>query len=173
MEAEGRSILSRSIPSELVRFRRYADMRYRKQGYEIRVSVPDGELDATQVESLRREFESAYAALYGHIIARAQIDIVSWRVIALGPVPDLVLPRASPARHRSPIKGRRRIFLPAIRDYDEAPVYDRYSLTAGQEISGPAVIEEREATVIVNGPAAIRVDEWGNLFVRAHQETVA
>jgi N-methylhydantoinase A len=173
MEAEGRSILGRSIPTELVHFRRYADMRYRKQGYEIRVPVPDGELDATQVGNLRREFERAYVALYGHIIPRAQIDIVSWRVIALGPAPDLVLPRATQALPRSPIKGQRRIYLPSIRDYDEAPVYDRYSLTAGQEFSGPAVIEEREATVIVNGPAAVRVDEWGNLFVRAQQETVA
>ena len=53
MEAEGRAILGRTIPAERVRFRRFADMRYRKQGYEIRVPIPDGPLEASRRDEVR------------------------------------------------------------------------------------------------------------------------
>jgi N-methylhydantoinase A len=45
------------------------------------------------------------------------------------------------------------------------PVYDRYALVLGTLLQGPAIIEERESTVVVNGPADINVDEYRNLIV--------
>ena len=46
MEKEGRDVLAKTIPAEAVTFRRLADMRYRKQGYEVRVAVPAGQVMA-------------------------------------------------------------------------------------------------------------------------------
>jgi N-methylhydantoinase A len=45
------------------------------------------------------------------------------------------------------------------------PVYDRYALGTGATIEGPAVIEERESTVVVSAAAAIRVDAASNVIV--------
>ena len=62
-------------------------------------------------------------------------------------------------------KGRRRIYLPEAKDFAEVPVYDRYLLGAGVAFEGPAIVEERESTVVVNGAATVEVDTANNLIV--------
>ena len=167
MEAEGRQILGRTIPVEKVEFRRFADMRYRKQGYEIRVPIPDGPLGPDSHDEVKRRFEAVYHELYGHIVPATPIDVVSWRVVASGPRPELVLPAAigGDADLDAARKGERRIYLPDAGDFAEVPLYDRYKLPADAVFDGPAIIEERESTVVVNGPATIRVDAECNVIV--------
>jgi N-methylhydantoinase A len=167
MEDEGRRILGRTIRQEAIRFRRVADLRYRKQGYEIRVPLPDGRLDASALPEIKRGFERVYRELYGHTVPNAVIDAVSWRVVAYGPKPDLALPRAPRGTNGldEARKGMREIYLPEARGFAEVPVLDRYAVPAGASFDGPAIFEERESTVVVNGPGAIRVDEWGTVIV--------
>jgi N-methylhydantoinase A len=167
MEAAGRAILGRTIPADQVRLRRYADMRYRKQGYEIRVPIPDGALDPGRRDEILARFEAAYRAVYGHTVPDAAVDVVSWRVVAEGPRPALALPSSAaagtdPARAR---KGRRPVYLPDARGYADVAVYDRYALGPGTVLEGPAVIEERESTVVVPVRAPIRVDRASHLVV--------
>jgi len=173
MQAEGKDALSRIIPADQVSFQRYADMRYRKQGYEIRVPLPGGVLSNLRREELKTNFMQVYKSIYGHTVPETPIDIVSWRVVAQGPKPHVTLPRAKANASRgaeSARKSMRRIFLPKQRDTVKIPVYDRYSLLLGTMLQGPAIIEERESTVVVNGPANIRVDEYRNLIVDLPQQ---
>jgi N-methylhydantoinase A len=168
MEAEGRAILGRTVPADQMAFRRYADMRYRKQGYEIRVPIPGGRLDASRSTEVERAFEDAYRALYGHTVRATPIDAVSWRVVATGPKPRLALPRAQGAPGASADgarKGVRRAWVPEQKGLAEVAVYDRYALAAGVALRGPAIIEERESTVVLGAGAWARADEWGNLIV--------
>jgi N-methylhydantoinase A len=167
MESEGLAILGRTIPAERVRFRRFADMRYRKQGYEIRVPVPDGPLEASRRDEIRLAFETAYRAVYGHTVRDAPIEVVSWRVVAQGPRPELRLPTCAGASRdpRAALKGERHVYLPDARGYGDVPVYDRYALGAGATLDGPVIIEERESTVVVTARARIRVDQHSNVLV--------
>ncbi|HVQ76617.1 MAG TPA: hydantoinase/oxoprolinase family protein [Candidatus Binatia bacterium] len=168
MEDEGRAILGRAVPGHEVTFRRSADMRYRKQGYEIRVPLPAGRLDASRRDEVRRSFEDAYRALYGHTVAAAPIDAVSWRVVATGPRPQLTLPRAVSAPDASAAaarKGARLAWAPERRRLEPVPVYNRYALAAGTAIEGPAIVEERESTVVLGAGARTHSDEWGTLIV--------
>jgi len=55
--------------------------------------------------------------------------------------------------------------MPEKKDLANAPVYDRYRLPAGATLPGPAIVEERESTVVVNGAGQIRVDENSNLII--------
>lgn len=134
MESQGRSILSETIPADDIGFQRFADMRYLKQGYEVRVPVPGGALDATRREELQQNFEQAYKAIYGHTMSGAPIEAVSWRVVAHGPAPELVLPRAKATGSggiEAALKGKREAYLPELRTRAEVPVYDRYALSVG------------------------------------------
>lgn len=167
MEDEGRASLGRTIAAAQINFRRFADIRYVKQGYEVRTPIPLGTLDSASSEEIRASFEACYREIYEHTMA-APIEVVSWRVVAFGPKPDLVLPKTGAAVAASAdqaIKARREIFLPDTASVAEVPVYDRYRLGAGAALAGPAVIEERESTVVVNGAAEIRVDDFSNLLV--------
>jgi N-methylhydantoinase A len=168
MEAEGRTVLASDVRAEDVSFRRYADMRYRKQGYEIRVPIPAGHLDASRLDEIRGAFEDAYRALYGHTVRATPVDVVSWRVVATGPRPRLDVPRVARVEGASAVsarKGRRRAWLGDRRAFADVDVYDRYALAAGVAFPGPAIVEERESTVVVGTGAEVRVDEWGSLLV--------
>jgi N-methylhydantoinase A len=147
-------------------------MRYRKQGYEIRVPLPGGPLSSRHRDDIQAAFEHAYVELYGHTVPNTPIEIVSWRLIAQGPTPRLELPRASfesteaaadpPASAR---KEDRMIYRPGLGEFQRVPVYDRYRLPPGVRLAGPIVIEERESTVVVNEEAAVRVDADLNVIV--------
>jgi len=167
MEAEGRAILGRTIAADQVRFRRFADMRYRKQGYEIRVPMPEGPLGPSRRDEIHRSFEATYRAIYGHTVRDTPVEAVSWRVVAQGPRPMLRLPTSAGASQdpRGARKGVRGVYLPDARGYADVPVYDRYALGASATLVGPAVIEERESTVVVSAVARIRVDDASNVIV--------
>ena len=168
MEARGREILGRTIDANDVSFRYFADMRYVKQGFEVRVPTSGKVVRSADAERLRGDFEDAYRAIYGHVMAENPVEVVSWRVVAHGPKPELALPRARIGDATDPsaaVKGRRRVWLPEEKALVETPVYDRYAMPAGAVLEGPAVIEERESTVAVNGSGRIRVDEHSNLVI--------
>lgn len=168
MESEGRAILTPGVRADEITFRRYADMRYRKQGYEIRVPVPAGRLEARRSGEVRRAFEDTYRALYGHTVRATPIDVVSWRVVATGPRPLLALPRAPRTAGASAATARkrcRRAWVAERRGFADVDVYDRYALAAGVSFAGPAIVEERESTVVIGAGARVHVDQWGNLVV--------
>jgi N-methylhydantoinase A len=99
-------------------------------------------------------------------VRNTPIDVLLWRVVATGPRPRLALPRA-PRRPGASAdtarKGGRRAWVPEQRVFAEVPVFDRYALAAGVALAGPAILEERESTVLLGAGAWARVDEWGNL----------
>ena len=167
MEVSGRETLGRTIDPDTVSFRRFADMRYVKQGFDVRVALDNDPLELGYRDTLKRAFEDAYRAIYGHIMPDVPIEIVSWRIVAEGPKPRLTLPQAASANGdiSAATKGTRQIYLPAEKALVETPVYDRYSLPAGADLAGPVVIEERESTVVINGNGRIQVDGNCNLII--------
>ena len=164
MEDQGRQALSGTVDPEKVRFERWADMRYRKQGSDIRVAIPLGDLGPASVPEIVAAFEATYRALFGHTVPDTPIDVMSWRVTAVGPKPNLVLPKTG-SSGEDPVKGRRAIYLPDRNGFAEVTVLDRYKIGLGQTFEGPAIVEERESTVVINGPAKFHQDEYRNLIV--------
>lgn len=164
MESEGRDRLTEAVGETAITFERTADMRYRKQGFDVSIPLPDGALGPDCEKQITAAFEEVYHQLYGHVIPDTPLDILSWRVVARGPRPDLDLPKAT-SKKGAARKGERPIYLPFEARMKPTPVYDRYALQPGDELHGPAIIEERESTVVINGPATIRSDEHRNLIV--------
>jgi N-methylhydantoinase A len=96
------------------------------------------------------------------------VEILTWRLKCQGPVTEAPLESwAPPSAYTAQDArvGTRAIHLPHLRAFADAPVYDRYRLSAGVEFTGPAIVEERESTVVINGPARVRVDGHANLLV--------
>jgi N-methylhydantoinase A len=166
MEREGIEVLRRTVPSDRISFRRYGDLCYRRQGYEIRVPVPTGELGPHSRAAIRDAFEQAYGAIYGHVLPDLEIDVVSWRVVALGPRPVLHSPTAETAGtgKEGALKGSRPAYMPELEGFADVPVYDRYRLAPGDAFAGPAIVEERESTVVVGPGARARIDDTLNLI---------
>ena len=165
MERAGARVLRRTLPEDRIAFRRFGDFCYRRQGYEIRVPVPAGELGPNSQAAIRDAFEQAYGAIYGQVLPELEIDVVSWRVVAEGPRPVLRAPdiEAGGAAGEA-LKGRRAVYMPEFDGFAEVPVYDRYRLAPGDAFAGPAIVEERESTVVLGPDARARIDDALNLI---------
>ena len=63
------------------------------------------------------------------------------------------------------VKGKRPVYFPEFRDFHTTTVYDRYALTPGQTFDGPAIVEERESTLVVGPDGRFEVAPSGNIVV--------
>jgi N-methylhydantoinase A len=169
MEQEGVALLQRSgLRREEITIARSADLRYVGQGHEEEVPIPAGALSPAAVPLLINTFETVYRKLYGRVAEAVAVETVNWRVAVRGPKPSLDLrARAGTLTSdaRSALKGRRPVYFPQFGDYRSTSVYDRYQLGPGSVFAGPAIVEERESTVVVGPGATASIDEYLNLVM--------
>lgn len=167
MEARGTELLrSSGVEVGEVSNSRSAEMRYQGQGHEIRVPLPVGLFSSRNEAELRLAFEARYRELYGRLGPPVPIEVVNWRVVSTGPVPRLNLEIATAWSANGPaIKSRRQAYFPESGGFAEVTVYDRYRLRPGDLLSGPAIVEENESTVVIGPGARAAVDEQFQLVV--------
>jgi N-methylhydantoinase A len=151
------------------RYARTADLRYFGQAFEVRVPLPDTPLDKAAADDVAGAFHDAHRALYGYDFAadaRQQVEWVNLRVSGIGPItrPELrELPARTGAAERART-GTRPVCFDGEGHVDTA-IYWRPDLATGDEIAGPAVVEEFGATVPLHPGFRARVDPLGNLVI--------
>jgi N-methylhydantoinase A len=158
-------LLNAGVKQGDIRLRRSVDMRYRGQGYEIEVMLPDEADMATCFDQLHTLFDRSYEEIFSLSYVNEELEIVNWKVEALGPEPDmgrLGFRRGSIAG--TALKGHRPAYVPEQGGYVDCAVYGRYALRQGDTVQGPAFIEEREATFVIGAGDTVTVDTLGNLI---------
>ena len=138
----------------------------------MRVPVAPDPLSPASAVAAAEAFHAAHRALYGYDFrgnGHQQVEWVNLRVTGIGPIQRPALASVSagdgdPARART---GRRPVVFARGADADDAAIYWRPSLLAGDEVTGPAIIEEFGATVPVHPGYVARLDEFGNLRLGA------
>jgi N-methylhydantoinase A len=133
-----------------------ADLRYAGQQHEIAVKLPEDPRHHRDSTVIAAAFEAAYRAHYGLNPSHVEIEVVNWRLVAKGPVIEDAT-SAIPEGQGAP-PGKRRVYL-----WPDAavPVYSRDALKIGQVIQGPALVEERETTVVIPPAWQASVDRIG------------
>jgi N-methylhydantoinase A len=166
MEREARALLTEAgaVDADIL-VTRTADMRYVGQGFEISVPVPAGKLDAASLPDLNARFLETYKQLFDRQITEVPVEAMTWRLSAHAPVPKVELNFAGQKADRGPaLKGERQVYFPET-GYLPCPVYNRYALPPGTNLPGPAVVEERESTVIVGPDARFSIDDYLTLII--------
>ncbi len=164
MAEEGeRMLLAAGVARKDIHRERSCEMRYAGQGHEVRVPLPEEPLKA---EDLLANFEAVYQQLYGRISPDVPVETLNWRMTVRGPRPNV---RMKPVGELQPLgaalKGHRPAYFPEAKGYVSTPVYDRYELCAGHSFVGPAILEERECTVVVGPRATVSVDGYANVVI--------
>jgi N-methylhydantoinase A len=172
LELEGKArdeLKAEGMAASVARFARELDLRYTGQGYELRTPL-DGlftdRLTAQSMQAARARFDQRHAQIHGHAAKERPVEVVSYRVRVRVTVPKYE-PRAEPvpAKPAAPVpKGKRQVHLGA-RDSIEATLYERDRLDINVAITGPAIVEQFDATTVIPQGWTARVDGYRNLIL--------
>jgi len=169
LAVQGSEVVTASgVPAEAIVVSYTVDMRHVGQGHEISVALPDGDPgDRSFLEALQTRFHDAYIKLYGRNVAGTDAEVITWRVRASGPKGEISVSsmRGEAKAVRNPRKGSRPVFFAEVGHFVDTPVYDHYALAPGVAVQGPAIIEQRESTVVVGPNASASLDAQFNLIM--------
>jgi N-methylhydantoinase A len=159
---EGKAaLLEAGIPEDSISYAFAADMRYSGQQDDLTVNLTSDPRSGRDLKQLRSEFEDTYKALYGNSLDDMDIEVVCWRITALGENAGREA-KFTMASTSAQAKSIRSVFL---EDKSiEVPIYDRSDLAAEQEIEGPVIIEERETTAFILPGWNLKVHADGSLI---------
>ncbi|MEW5722486.1 MAG: hydantoinase/oxoprolinase family protein [Thermodesulfobacteriota bacterium] len=167
MREQGLGLLrTEHIPEERVRFVYSLDLRYVKQYHEVNVEVTLDEVASLDFAVMARKFHPAHNALYGYSLEEegTPIELINMRLICIGETDkprffEQTYAGEDPGRA---YKGRRRVWRPVDKSFEETPVFDGLALQYGNRVEGPAIIEQVNTTTFVTGQYNVLVDKFGS-----------
>jgi N-methylhydantoinase A len=167
LEADAKAVLRATVPDRAsATILRLADIRYVGQASELVVPLPSGSYTSASQAALKQAFERCYVDAFKRTPPMTHVEIMSVRVSASVEVSERALPMGVPARAGSQaIKGTRPVYFPEFQDFRATPVYDRYALAVGQTFAGPAIVEERESTLVIGPAGSFQQLATGNIMV--------
>jgi N-methylhydantoinase A len=173
MEDQGIDQLRREgFSGKSVVLTRSADMRYIRQAYELSVPIKIGTLKGEDIFAIIDSFHSLHEKAYGYARRKEAVEFVNLRVVALGKLPQFVLPEKAPLIKEGlqPTDYREVFFEGAA---VKTPIYNRDDLPKDREISGPAIIEQMDSTIVIFPRYWTVVDRFGNLLIRTRGQNEA
>lgn len=131
-------------------FRVFAGLRYVGQFHELQVEILPEHLADRDSNAIVCNFHAQHEQVYSHAAPDSPVEFVSIQVDALGRI-DRPSPAASPFQDGALSKPActRKIFLDMDESFVDARVVERSGLVIGDQIAGPAVINQLDSTVIV------------------------
>jgi N-methylhydantoinase A len=155
LESEARAAMeTEGVESAGVEIRRLADVRYTGQSYELRIPARDWQ----------RTFHDVHEARYGFARPRADVELVTARVEALGP-PSADRPRRRRERETQ-ARSTHRVTVHQDGRGMEVDSLDRAGVPPGATVDGPAIVHEYSATFWLPPGWRAAVLESGSLDVR-------
>jgi N-methylhydantoinase A len=142
-----------------------ADLRYILQNYELNIKLKAPNISLNDLPQIKSRFNEAHNLSYGHKSAGETIQIVNLRIIAskiiCKPKQNRIksLSRSKLARANE----KRKVWLPS--GICTLSVYRREKLLAGHRIIGPAIVEEKESTTLIDKNWNLVIDKFGNLII--------
>lgn len=167
LEAEAIKILKKEASEKDIHIERSLDMRFVGQGSETNVPIPEKDFAKMKKEEVRRHFDEIYEKLYGRTYPDSEVEFFNFKVRASLPERLIQFPKLDPKGKtlKKATKGTRKAYSPMAKEFIPYTVYDRYQLFPEATFLGPAIIEEKESTVIVGEDAAVSVDDFGFLWI--------
>lgn len=146
---------------------RRLDMRYAGQNFELPIEVPEKIADVEALATIIDQFHAAHERMYGYRLEKSVLEVVTFRVQAIGVSATIELTRSemADADPAAALDSVRDAYFDAETGYRECPVYRRDGLTAGNRISGPAIIEQMDTTTVLLPGDECVVDALGNLVI--------
>ncbi|MEM0987373.1 MAG: hydantoinase/oxoprolinase family protein [Pseudomonadota bacterium] len=141
--------------------------RYVGQGWEIPVDLPE----TPDRDAYMRTFEEAYRTLFSRIVHGLDVEITSWSVRCATPVTPAEPVAAPGSPSAAATTGQRTLFDAHTAETQTAGVLHRDSFACDQTLTGPAVITERETTIIVPSGFSARMRADGCIDIQTQDHS--
>jgi len=152
-----------------------ADCRYEGQGYELNIDVgKNGDFD--DLETIRERFDQVHEAEFGHNFPGNSVEIVNERVTAYGRISSSELVAMPEAEEpiTEHVLAEEQVYFSAADAVGPQPTrfYDRTDLRPGHEVEGPAIVGEKDSTIVVPPDFRGTIREYGDIeLVRMDSRT--
>jgi N-methylhydantoinase A len=157
MDHAEREILREGVDVETLQTQLLMDLRYVGQGFDLRVPIHKDGLPATVAA-----FHAAHRQRYGHADPREPVEAVAVRVVAMAGGREFDLRANLPATPAVPVNETEVIFETGRQ---RTAVYLRPDLAEGQQIVGPALLLQSDATTLLPPGWQAVTDSFGNLIL--------
>jgi len=170
LESLGRATMEQEKrPTETLALRRFAELRYAGQAYEL--TIPVGDTD--RLADVVAHFHDEHRKTYGHGSNADPVDIVSIRVYARVVAQDAAFDyerlATSPQTCTPAVQASRKAYFGRDVGFIDTPVIPRGALSDVWR-AGPLIIEEYDATCVVPHDARARLDVLGNIEIELPEE---
>ena len=160
------ALVGAGVASCDIEYRLRLDMRYSGQGHAIEVALPEQASLVEVFPTIEERFAERYAGLYAAVDLETPVEITTWKVGAVGPLPffpeGYKTWRSSDDMTQSHVT--RSVYFNEHEDYIPCRVINRMSLCPGDRFEGPLIIEERESTVVISPECDVVVDKTLSLI---------
>ena len=155
------TLTAEGIPMDKIQIYAAFDVRYIGQFHEVEVPIPIS-LSGVDLVAAALHFHDLHKDLYGYAMPGAPLEMINLRVKALGLIekPQFT-PRPFVGEDPSvALKGERRAYFSG-KPYN-VPVYEGGRFECGFVVTGPALIEQANTTVLVPPGYRLVCDAYGN-----------
>ncbi len=167
-EAQGKGLLlQEGVREEDMLSAKFMDMRYVGQSYELTIPLPDKEIVSNDMAKITALFHKEHERAYGHCAPEEPVEIANLKLSATGLIsrPELRELRRGETSPQAALLTARQVYFSEIEGFTECSIYDRYRLTQGNIIRGPAIVEDKDATTVIHPGYQAEVDRYGNLIL--------
>lgn len=161
--AEGRALIAREgVPIEGIRVVHRADMQFQGQSHMLSVDLADVALTRN---GLGEAFAAAYWRRFEVELAELRPVLVNLHTAVIGIRPPVALDRliGEGGSIAGALSGRRAVWFEG--GFMDTPIYAREKLPRGARFEGPAILEQLDATTVVEPGNTVEIDRFGNLIV--------
>ena len=161
-------MIEEGFPEGEVTLSRFADAKYPAQIHELTIPInSSGELTEASIGEMEQTFHDLHERMFTYSVRESPVDLFHWRVVAHRKVDSPLTPAFPEAAKQlaAAAKASRKVYFGDIDDYRETKIYDGDMLERGMTVTGPAVVEQKNTTIVIFPGQSLDVNEYGDFVL--------
>jgi N-methylhydantoinase A len=167
LETEAHNVLEREQAGGEQRIELSLDVRYYGQTPYMNIVLDEVPRDRAAIDAIVQRYGQEYEREFGYRFDAdlANVEFVNARAAAIGVTADAELRRSAQSNGRPEPRETRSVYFEESGGFVDTPIYERSGLASQTNISGPAIIEQSDTTVLVPPGTTLEVDQFLNILV--------
>lgn len=156
-------LYSEGIDKNNVIFSKSLDMRYAGQEHTVEIPIPNDELNSTNLKDIINKFHESHERMYSYKLIENSTEIVNIKVQILGKLDKPIISEVE-NKTGNKVKEERNVFFEED-GWSKINIYDKSFIEIEEKIEGPAIIEEKTTSTVINKYDVAYKDKYGNLII--------